>query len=357
MSDIDLENADNTLIFSGTKEVAENLKFDELKLQEWFGDNVPSAGKIDKVVQFKGGQSNPTYKISSTNQVFVLRRKPPGVLLPSAHAVDREYKVITALQNTEVPVPKTYGLCEDADIIGTPFFVMDFLDGTVYWDLLLSEKSPQERMEVYASKNKVIAELHNVDYESVGLSNYGKPGNYIARQVSRWTKQYLASETENIPAMNNLIDWLPPNIPDEDETSIVHGDYRLDNMVFCSNNNVMGVLDWELSTLGHPIADFNYHCISWKNIPQLADQKFCNENGIPTEEEYRNMYSRYTGKKLDENWEFYTIFNIFKLAGILQGIMGRVRDGTAASKHAEERGNQVAPLAEAAWDLVEKYYK
>ena len=357
MSDIDLENADNTLIFSGTKEVAENLKFDELKLQDWFGDNIPSAGKIEKVVQFKGGQSNPTYKISSTNQVFVLRRKPPGILLPSAHAVDREYKVITALQNTEVPVPKTYGLCEDADIIGTPFFVMDFLDGTVYWDLLLSEKSPQERMEIYANKNKVIAELHNVDYESVGLSNYGKPGNYIARQVSRWTKQYLASETENIPAMNNLIDWLPPNIPDEDETSIVHGDYRLDNMVFCSNNNVMGVLDWELSTLGHPIADFNYHCISWKNIPQLADQKFCNENGIPTEEEYRNMYSRYTGKKLDENWEFYTIFNIFKLAGILQGIMGRVRDGTAASKHAEERGNQVAPLAEAAWDLVEKHYK
>tara|TARA_Y200000002_G_scaffold12536_1_gene10226 strand:+ start:902 stop:1975 length:1074 start_codon:yes stop_codon:yes gene_type:complete len=357
MSDIDLENADNTLIFSGTKEVAENLKFDELKLQEWFGDNIPSAGKIDKVVQFKGGQSNPTYKISSTNQVFVLRRKPPGILLPSAHAVDREYKVITALQNTEVPVPKTYGLCEDADIIGTPFFVMDFLDGTVYWDLLLSEQSPQERMEIYANKNKVIAELHNVDYESVGLCDYGKPGNYIARQVSRWTKQYLASETENIPAMNNLIDWLPPNIPDEDETSIVHGDYRLDNMVFCSNNNVMGVLDWELSTLGHPIADFNYHCISWKNIPQLADQKFCNENGIPTEEEYRNMYSRYTGKKLDENWEFYTIFNIFKLAGILQGIMGRVRDGTAASKHAEERGNQVAPLAEAAWDLVEKHYK
>ena len=357
MSDIDLENADNTLIFSGTKEVAENLKFDELKLQEWFGDNIPSAGKIDKVVQFKGGQSNPTYKISSTNQVFVLRRKPPGILLPSAHAVDREYKVITALQNTKVPVPKTYGLCEDADIIGTPFFVMDFLDGTVYWDLLLSEKSPQERMEIYANKNKVIAELHNVDYESVGLSDYGKPGNYIARQVSRWTKQYLASETENIPAMNNLIDWLPQNIPDEDETSIVHGDYRLDNMVFCSNNNVMGVLDWELSTLGHPIADFNYHCISWKNIPQLADQKFCNENGIPTEEEYRNMYSRYTGKKLDENWEFYTIFNIFKLAGILQGIMGRVRDGTAASKHAEERGNQVAPLAKAAWDLVEKHYR
>ena len=234
---------------------------------------------------------------------------------------------------------------------------MDFLDGSIYWDLLLADKSPKERTEIYASKNKVIAELHKVNYENVGLSNYGKPGNYIARQVSRWTKQYLASETENIPAMNNLIDWLPPNIPDEDETSIVHGDYRLDNMVFNASNNVMGVLDWELSTLGHPIADFNYHCISWRNTPQLADQKFCNENGIPTEEEYINMYSKHTGKKLDEHWEFYTIFNIFKLAGILQGIMGRVRDGTAASKHAEERGNQVAPLAEAAWDLVEKNYK
>ena len=357
MSDINSNNADNTVIFSGTKEVAENLKFDEKRLQEWFGDNVPSAGKIEKIAQFKGGQSNPTYKITSEGQEFVLRRKPPGILLPSAHAVDREYKVITALQNTEVPVPKTYGLCEDEDVIGTSFFVMDFLDGSIYWDLLLADKSPKERTEIYASKNKVIAELHKVNYENVGLSNYGKPGNYIARQVSRWTKQYLASETENIPAMNNLIDWLPPNIPDEDETSIVHGDYRLDNMVFDASNNVMGVLDWELSTLGHPIADFNYHCISWRNIPQLADQKFCSENGIPTEEEYINMYSKHTGKKLDEHWEFYTIFNIFKLAGILQGIMGRVRDGTAASKHAEERGNQVAPLAEAAWDLVEKNYK
>ena len=357
MSDINSNNADNTVIFSGTKEVAENLKFDEKRLQEWFGDNVPSAGKIEKIAQFKGGQSNPTYKITSEGQEFVLRRKPPGILLPSAHAVDREYKVITALQNTEVPVPKTYGLCEDEDVIGTSFFVMDFLDGSIYWDLLLADKSPQERIEIYASKNKVIAELHKVNYENIGLSNYGKPGNYIARQVSRWTKQYLASETENIPAMNNLIDWLPSNIPDEDETSIVHGDYRLDNMVFNASNNVMGVLDWELSTLGHPIADFNYHCISWRNIPQLADHKFCSENGIPTEEEYRNMYSKHTGKKLDEHWEFYTIFNIFKLAGILQGIMGRVRDGTAASKHAEERGNQVAPLAEAAWDLVEKNYK
>ena len=344
-------------IFSGTKAVDEKLKFKSSKLQPWIDEYVLNAGKINTIEQFKGGQSNPTYKVITDNKNLVLRRKPPGILLPSAHAVDREYKVMTALQNTEVPVPKTYGLCEDEDVIGTAFFVMEFLDGDIFWDLLLSDKSPKDTAEIYASKNKVIAELHNVDFESVGLSEYGKPGNYIARQVSRWTKQYLASETKNIPAMNNLIDWLPPNIPDEDETTIVHGDYRLDNMVFNSNNYVMGVLDWELSTLGHPIADFNYHCMSWRNIPQLADQKFCNQNGIPTEKEYRNMYSEHTGKKLDENWEFYTIFNFFKLAGILQGIMGRVRDGTAASKHAEDRGNQVIPLAEAAWDLVEKNYK
>ena len=357
MNESNSNNPDGNKIFSGTKEVAQNLKFNEKGLQEWINDNIPNSGKIVNIAQFKGGQSNPTYKIATERKEFVLRRKPPGVLLPSAHAVDREYRVMTALENTEVPVPKTYGLCEDEDVIGTPFFIMDFLNGNIYWDLLLAEKSPAERMEIYKSKNNVIAQLHMVDYDSVGLSSYGKPGNYIARQVSRWTKQYIASETQNIPAMNNLIDWLPSNIPDDDETSIVHGDYRLDNMVFNSNNEVMGVLDWELSTLGHPIADFNYHCISWRNIPQLTDEKFCTQNGIPSEKEYRNMYSEVTGKSLDENWEFYTIFNIFKLAGILQGIMGRVRDGTAASKHAEERGDQVGPLAKAAWDLVEKNYK
>ena len=221
MNDSNANNPNGNVIISGTKEVAENLKFNESGLQEWFGDSISSAGKILKIAQFKGGQSNPTYKITTEKQQFVLRRKPPGILLPSAHAVDREYKVITALQQTEVPVPKTYGLCEDEDVIGTPFFVMDFLDGNIYWDLLLGDKSPAERSDIYASKNNVIAQLHMVDYESVGLSDYGKPGNYIARQVSRWTKQYIASETQNIPAMNNLIDWLPSNIPDEDETSII----------------------------------------------------------------------------------------------------------------------------------------
>ena len=222
MNDSNANNPDGNVIFSGTKEVAENLKFNESGLQEWFGNNISSAGKILKIAQFKGGQSNPTYKITTEKQQFVLRRKPPGILLPSAHAVDREYKVMTALQESKVPVPKTFGLCEDEEVIGTPFFVMDFLDGSIYWDLLLNDKSPAERSDIYANKNNVIAQLHMVDYESVGLSDYGKPGNYIARQVSRWTKQYIASETQDIPAMNKLIDWLPSNIPDEDETSIVH---------------------------------------------------------------------------------------------------------------------------------------
>ena len=193
MNDSNANNPDGNVIFSGTKEVAENLKFNESGLQEWFEENIASAGKILKIAQFKGGQSNPTYKVSTEKQQFVLRRKPPGILLPSAHAVDREYKVMTALQKTKVPVPKTYGLCEDETVIGTPFFIMDFLDGNIYWDLLLNDKSPAERSEIYASKNNVIAQLHMVDYESVGLSDYGKPGNYIARQVSRWTKQYTAS--------------------------------------------------------------------------------------------------------------------------------------------------------------------
>ncbi len=346
----------NKEIFAGTKEVEGRLRFNEEGLKDWFGENIKEFGDIISIEQFKGGQSNPTYKVTTQTKQFVLRRKPPGKLLPSAHAVDREYRVITALEDTNVPVPKTYGLCEDPDVIGTPFFLMDFLDGHIYWDLLLEDKSPEDRKEIYKNKNKVISELHKVNYEKVGLSSFGKPGNYVARQVSRWTKQYLASETQNIDSMNNLIEWLPKNIPDDDQTCIVHGDYRLDNMVFNNQNEVLGVLDWELSTLGHPIADFNYHCLSWRSSPEFQDQKFLKESGIPNEKEYLDMYSENTGKDISSDWEFYFIFNLFKLAGILQGIVGRVRDGTAASKYAEDRGSQVIPLAEAGWSLVEKNY-
>ncbi len=341
--------------FSGTKDVDERLKIDSANLQSWIDEYVPNAGKIKAIEQFKGGQSNPTYKIITESKNLVLRRKPPGKLLPSAHAVDREYKVITALYDTDVPVPKTYGLCEDDDVAGTAFFVMDFLDGDLFWDPMIPSMTNRDRTEIYKNKNKTLAKLHSVDYKKIGLEDYGKPGNYVARQVSRWSKQYRASETDNIEAMNNLIDWLPKNIPDDDETTIVHGDYRLDNMIL-KNNEVVGVLDWELSTLGHPIADFSYHCLSWRTQEAFWDEAKLKELGIPSEREYMEMYCENSGKDLSKNWEFYMAFNMFKIAGILQGILGRVRDGTAASKHAEERGNMVFPLSEAAWSTIEENF-
>ena len=275
--------------FSGTKEVDEKLRISSSKLQPWIDENVPNAGKIKTVEQFKGGQSNPTYKIITDNKSLVLRRKPPGKLLPSAHAVDREYKVITALYETDVPVPKTYGLCEDNDVAGTAFFVMDFLDGDLFWDPMIPSMTNSDRTEIYKNKNKTLAKLHSVDYKKIGLEDYGKPGNYVARQVSRWSKQYRASETDNIEAMNNLIEWLPKNIPDDDETTIVHGDYRLDNMIL-RNNEVIGILDWELSTLGHPIADFSYHCLSWRTQEAFWDEAKLKELGVPSEREYMEMY-------------------------------------------------------------------
>ena len=299
--------------FSGTKDVDERLKINSANLQPWIDEYVPNTGEIKAIEQFKGGQSNPTYKIITESKNLVLRRKPPGKLLPSAHAVDREYKVITALYETDVPVPKTYGLCEDDDVAGTAFFVMDFLDGDLFWDPMIPSMTNTDRTEIYKNKNKTLAKLHSVDYKKIGLEDYGKPGNYVARQVSRWSKQYRASETDNIEAMNNLIDWLPKNIPDDDETTIVHGDYRLDNMIL-KNNEVVGILDWELSTLGHPIADFSYHCLSWRTQEAFWDQAKLKELGIPSEKEYMEMYCENSGKDLSKNWEFYMAFNMFKIA-------------------------------------------
>tara|TARA_Y100000766_G_C18883819_1_gene594796 strand:- start:148 stop:1206 length:1059 start_codon:yes stop_codon:yes gene_type:complete len=345
----------NDDIYTGTKEVSENLKFDSNLLQEWINDNVANSGDIEKIEQFKGGQSNPTYKILTSKDAFVLRRKPPGKLLPKAHAVDREYKVITALNETDVPVPKTYGLCEDNSVVGTPFFLMEYVDGTVYWDHMLPKCTPEQRKLIFKNKNKVIASLHSVDYKKVGLEDYGKSGNYVARQVNTWTKQYLASETENIDEMNKLIEWLPKNIPEDDETSIVHGDFRLDNMIY-SDFDVVGVLDWELSTLGHPIADFCYHCLTWRTLPDFYDHEKLKDLGIPNEMQYRDMYSEQTGKDLSQDWEFYMVYSLFKVAAICQGILGRVRDGTAASKHAEERGMNVFPLSKGAWSIVESNF-
>ena len=348
--------------FTGTMDVQEKLKFPEKKLEEYLSDIIPSfEGKLS-VKEFKGGQSNPTYQLITPKKKYVLRRKPPGKLLPSAHAVDREYRVITALNSVNYAVPQTFCLCEDESIIGTIFYVMEMVDGRIIWEPTLPGSSVEMRKEIFKEKNKTLAQLHNINYKEIGLETFGKPGNYFSRQISRWTKQYIASETENIKEMQSLIDWLPHNIPGKDETSIVHGDYRIDNMVLHPNApKVLAVLDWELSTLGHPLGDFTYHLMQWF-MPEVEDgagtQSLSNTNykelGIPNADEYIKMYCEQTNRSEIDNIDFYLAYNFFRLAGILQGILGRVRDGTAASEHAQERSNRVRPLAEAGWLYAQK---
>lgn len=345
--------------FTGTMAVQEKHQFDVASLQAYMQEHVEGFSGELEVSQFKGGQSNPTYKLSAGGKHYVLRRKPPGELLASAHAVDREYRVITALADTDVPVAKTYCLCEDDSVIGTAFYIMDCVEGRVLWEPELPDLSPGERTAIFEDMNRVIAALHNVDYKAIGLEDYGKAGNYFARQISRWSKQYKASETEKIDAMDRLIEWLPENIPPGDDTAIVHGDFRLDNvMLHPTEPRIIAVLDWELSTLGHPLADFAYHCMTW-HIPKGAFRGLAGVDlksiGIPTEEEHIQSYCSRTGKDIDpSHWDFYMAYNMFRLAGILQGIMGRVKAGTAASKQAEQMGSAAKPLAEMAWQQVEK---
>lgn len=309
------------------------------------------------VSEFRGGQSNPTYKLSTGGGTIVLRRKPPGKLLPSAHAVDREYRVMTALGHTPVPVPRTYLLCEDADIVGTPFYVMEYLKGRIFWDVTLPGMTRDERAAIYDAMNDVIARLHGIDFEAVGLGDFGRTGGYVGRQIARWSKQYRASETETIEAMERLIEWLPLHLPEEEETCLIHGDYRLDNMVFhASEPRVLGVLDWEISTLGHPLADFAYHCMLWRLSKDTYRGLVGNDIaalGIPTEAEYVAAYCARTGRTALDNWDFYMAYNMFRMAAILQGIMGRVRDGTAASAEAARNGAMARAVAEAAWEQVE----
>lgn len=344
--------------FVGTMPVQERHRFDEAALERWLKDNVPDYQGPLTVQQFKGGQSNPTFMLVTPAKKYVLRRKPPGKLLPSAHAVDREYRVITALAKTDVPVARTYGLCEDDSVIGTAFYVMDCVEGRIFWDQTLPDLSRDERAGIFDAMNRTIAALHQVDYKAIGLENYGKPGDYFARQIARWSKQYKASETEQIVAMDKLIEWLPAHIPPGDETSIVHGDYRMDNMIFHPTEpRVIAVLDWELSTLGHPLGDFTYHLMSWRLAPEmfrgLAGIDFAGL-GIPDENEYLKAYCRRTGRDGIPHLDFYMAYNMFRIAGILQGIMGRVKDGTAASQHAIESGKRARPIAEQAWALVER---
>jgi aminoglycoside phosphotransferase (APT) family kinase protein len=303
--------------------------------------------------KFPGGQSNPTFLISDGQRRWVLRRKPPGELLPSAHAVDREYRVLSALTDTDVPVARPFLLCEDDAVIGSMFYVMEHLDGRVFWDPKLPEiAGNDERAAMYDEMNRVLAALHNLDPEQLGLGDFGRPGNYFERQVSRWTKQYRASETEHSEAMETLIAWLPENMPaDDGQTSLVHGDYRLDNLMFhATEPRIIGVLDWELSTLGHPLADLSYQLMAWQlpdteGIRGLAGVDRA-AIGLPTDEEYIARYCERTGRAPIDNWNFYLVFCFFRLAAILQGVKKRALIGTASSAEAEARGAMVEPLAE-----------
>lgn len=356
------ETDDRQEKFSGTKDVAERYRFDEKKLEAYLAERIEGFQTPLEVRQFKGGQSNPTYQLVTPNRKYVLRRKPPGKLLPSAHAVDREFRIISALHPTGFPVAKPYLLCEDEGIIGTMFYVMECVEGRIYWGPLLPDCSPKERGQIYDAMNETLARLHMLDYEKLGLAGFGKPGNYIGRQISRWTKQYKLSETEIIPEMEKLIEWLPANLPPEGKPSIVHGDYRLDNMILHpSEPKVLAVLDWELSTIGDPLADFTYHLMQWQMPPGGgtagtttlvgADLKAM---GIPGIEEYTAMYCRRTGRTATPDMNYYAAYNFFKLAGILQGIVGRVRDGTAANANAAQNAAAVRPLAEAAWAFAKR---
>ena len=341
----------------GTMDVLERHQFDTNTLTTFMEENVEGFEGPLVVEEFKGGQSNPTYLVKTQKQSYVLRRKPPGKLLKSAHAVDREYRVITALNGTGVPVPKTYALCEDEEVVGTVFYLMEFMEGRVLWDPSMADSSREEALGVYTSMNSTLAKLHSVDPLERDLESFGRPGNYVGRQVSIWSKQYIDSETEKIPEMDKLIDWLPSNLPSDKPLRIVHGDFSLSNlMMHADKPEVIAILDWELSTLGDPVADFSYHCMQYRQNPNLADKEYCKETGIPTEEEYVVMYCDKTGSDLKEEWELYMAYNLFKSAGILQGILGRVRDGTAASKHAKDMAARVRPLAEASWQLIESNF-
>ena len=350
--------ADLNDAYIGTTAVRAQHRFDEGVLENYLREHIPGFRGPMTVEQFKGGQSNPTYRITAASGRYVLRRKPPGKLLPSAHAVDREYKVMTALGQTGFPVPKTYALCTDESVIGTQFFVMDCVEGRILWEQSLPGMTPAERGAIYDEMNRVIALLHSIDYQAIGLGDYGRPGNYFTRQIKRWSEQFRASETQRIEAMDNLIGWLPDNIPESDETSIVHGDYRLDNMIFHPGEpRVLALLDWELSTLGHPLADFSYHCMSWhispgafRGIAGLDHAAL----GIPSEQEYIASYCRRTGRAGIANWNFYLAFGLFRIAAILQGIARRALDGTASSAQAVETGKRARPMAEMGWNLAER---
>jgi len=351
---------DRQQAFSGTKEVAAALAFDATRLEAYLARHVKGFAGPLTVKQFKGGQSNPTYLLETSRRRYVLRRKPPGKLLPSAHAVDREFRVISALAAQHFPVAEPILYCADDSVAGTAFYVMGFANGRVFWEPEMPGSNPAERASVYDAMNVIIARLHTFEPAKIGLGDFGKGENYVARQVERWSKQYRASETQKIEEMERLIDWLPKHIPPGGPMRLVHGDYRLDNLVIARDSpNVLAVLDWELSTLGDPLADFAYHLMAW-HMPHSEsaagtatlvghDLKAL---GIPAMAAYVDTYVARTGLDPRPYLPAYLAYNFFRIAAILQGIIGRVRDGTATSDFAPAKAEMIRPLAEKAWEFA-----
>jgi aminoglycoside phosphotransferase (APT) family kinase protein len=340
----------------GARLVAPVHAFDVAALGSFLRREVSAFAGEPVVEQFQGGQSNPTYRVTAGDRRYVLRRKPPGTLLPSAHAVDREHRVLAALANSAVPVARVYALCDDPAVIGTAFYVMEYVEGRVLWDPMLPGMTPQARTAHYAELNRVIAALHSVDFVAAGLADFGRSGGYIARQIARWSAQYQAGIAERIEAMDQLIAWLPAHVPVEDPTSIVHGDYRLDNVIFHpSEPRILAVLDWELSTLGHPLSDFAYQVMAWRLGPsEFRGLKGCDfaATGIPDERAYVADYCRRTGRERIDDWEFYLVFNMFRIAAILHGVHSRALQGNAASDNALQQGERARRVAAVAWAMA-----
>lgn len=361
-NDGSLMSLDRQDAFSGTKEVAAPLRIDAARLADYLAGRIAGFAGPLAIRQFKGGQSNPTYLLETPARRYVLRRKPPGKLLPSAHAVDREFRVIRALHGQGFPVAAPLAYCDDETVAGTAFYVMAFMDGRVFWEPQLPRSSPAERAAIYRAMNETLAKLHGFEPATIGLGDFGRGENYVGRQVDRWSKQYRASETEKIEDMERLIEWLPAHIPPSPAVRVVHGDYRLDNLILDAKApSVIAVLDWELSTLGDPLADFSYHLMAW-HMPQ-SDSAAGTASlvghdlaalGIPSMDAYVDSYRERTGLDPRPHLPVYMAYNFFRLAAILQGIIGRVRDGTATSEFAPSRAALIRPLAAKAWEFAQR---
>jgi aminoglycoside phosphotransferase (APT) family kinase protein len=345
-------------VMTGTVAVEPRDRLDLDRLADWMRAAVPGFTGPIAYAKFAGGQSNPTYRLDTPCGAYVLRRKPFGPILPSAHAVDREYRVIAGLHPTGFPVPRPYGLCEDAGVIGAPFYVMELVEGRTLWDGALPGLSPSDRRAHYDAMVDTLAALHQTDHAAAGLSDYGKPGNYFERQVARWTKQYRAAETERMEPVERLIEWLPRTLPEQTRTAIVHGDFRIDNMIFAAGGpRVVAVLDWELSTLGDPLADFSYFLMSWVTEPEGRSGVMGltgPETGIPAIEEVVERYCAATGRDGVPGLDWYFAYNLFRLTGIVQGIKRRIIDGNASSAQAQKTVARLPHLAASAWHFAER---